>query len=147
LNAADHWAHDGGIYLASGTAMNRELEAALMRDHPNIYRVLEPRFGGDQCFECGDGWYRIINDLSAKLEAMASEPGVEPITAIHVKEKLGKLCVYLRGPMPDKVRALVAAAELESGTVCEICGLSSELQHFFLGAMQTVCDDCAQSRG
>jgi hypothetical protein len=98
--------------------MNRELENTLVATYPTIYRSLQPRFAGACLFECDDGWYRIIGELSSKLEA---EARMSDLFVIGVKEKLGSLRVYVRGTVADKVWDWVATAEHLSRSTCERC--------------------------
>jgi hypothetical protein len=74
--------------------MNRELENALVERYPAIYRSLQPRFSGGIRVECDDGWYRIIDELSRKLDTEARVTG---LAAIEVRERLGSLRFRLRG--------------------------------------------------
>ncbi len=65
--------------------MKKELEEKLYNKFPKLYRQKDLNMSETaMCwgFCCGDGWYKIINDLSKKLEPL----GVE---AVQVKEKFG----------------------------------------------------------
>ena len=71
--------------------MNKKLELDLVKKYPNLYK----QYGGDitkTCmgwgFECDDGWFKLIDGLSAKLQPYGIEAG-------QVKEKLGGLRFYL----------------------------------------------------
>lgn len=56
--------------------MNPDKDAKLVKKYPLLYaqRSMGPR---DTCmcwgFECGDGWYKIIDELSAKIEKLNDE--------------------------------------------------------------------------
>lgn len=93
-------------------------------------------------FECGDGWFELLDDLSRKIEEInlkvASPPwyakawnwvrGKTPVAveAMQVKEKFGTLRFYYSGPASGKYRNavldLVSKAERLSETTCEACG-------------------------
>ena len=69
-------------------------------------------------FECGDGWFDIIWDLSAKLEPLG-------VIASQVKEKYGTLRFYVYNAT-DEAWDLIDAAEELSGHTCEVCGKPGE---------------------
>ncbi|MEX3929937.1 hypothetical protein AB4Y36_39080 [Paraburkholderia sp. BR10936] len=121
--------------------MNRELENALVARHPALYRSLEPRYSGACRFECDDGWYRIIDELSGKLE---TEARLADLQVVCVKEKLGSLRVYLRGSVTGRVQDWVATAEGLSLNTCERCSRAAMLRrHKDGGGIRTLCPTCA----
>lgn len=72
--------------------------------------------------ECGDGWFDIIDRLSAKLEPLTSrQPGGERMTLTQIKEKFGTLRYYV-SYVPDGheeyVYEQINAAEKESARTC-----------------------------
>lgn len=97
-------------------ASSADLES-LCEKYPVAYarpcgdRYAFPMFG----FECGPGWFQILNTLGAVLEAAG-------ITAVQVKEKFGGLRVYTAGTTPEATAA-IRAAEAASETTCELCGV------------------------
>jgi hypothetical protein len=120
--------------------MNREFENTLVESYPTIYRLLQPRFSGASLFECDDGWYRIIDGLSPKLEAEARITG---LLAVEVREKLGSLRFLLRGEVTSAVRSWVAAAERLSQRTCERCSQPATLRGHEDGRVRTLCPVCA----
>jgi hypothetical protein len=117
--------------------MNTENTTYLIEHFPTLYRgVTKPPKESLMCFyfECGDGWFELIKELSEKLEPL----GVE---AIQVKEKWGGLRFYISGGTPD-AWDLIEAAEAASETICEQCGAPGELRGKFW--IQTLCDTCSQ---
>lgn len=108
--------------------MKKELDDALCRDFPNLYRLRKgPRettcmvYG----FQCGDGWEPIIRRLSEKLEAIiVSLPEDEraPYAADQVKEKFGGLRFSLVRLGTSKMEEAILAAEKECEKTCESCG-------------------------
>jgi ribosomal protein S27AE len=121
--------------------MNRELENTLVATYPTIYRSLQPRFAGTCLFECDDGWYRIIDELSHKLEA---EARMSDLFVIGVKVKLGSLRVYVRGSIADRVWDWVTTAERLSQSTCERCGQPAVLRGHKDGRIRTLCPACAE---
>lgn len=124
--------------------MNRELENALVVSYPAICRSLQPRFSGSSLFECDDGWYRIIDELSRKLEG---ETHASNLLAIEVQEKLGSLRFRLRGDITSKVETWLAEATRLSQRTCERCGQSAALRGHEDGRVRTLCPTCATSMG
>lgn len=120
--------------------MNRELENALVERYPAIYRSLQPRFSGGSQFECDDGWYRIIEELSCKLDAEARIMG---LLVVEVREKLGSLRFRLRGDITSAVDSWLAEATRLSQCTCERCGQSAMLRGHKDGRVRTLCPTCA----
>lgn len=121
--------------------MNRENTEYLIENFPNLYQdaVCSPKeslmcFG----FECGDGWFELIKELSEKLEPEAG------VVAIQVKEKFGGLRFYLRGGAPDRVWDLIDEAEEKSEVTCEVCGKPGTLRGG--GWVRTLCDECDKEK-
>jgi DnaJ-class molecular chaperone len=100
---------------------------ALQAKYPLLYRI--PIY-----FECGPGWYDIINDLSASLEKEIQESGDLYIAedwyacmyCTQVKEKYGTLRFYMSCET-DNVSKLIREAEMLSRTTCEVCGDPGEI--------------------
>lgn len=98
--------------------------------------------------ECGDGWFAIIDELSAWLENEAQAlkaAGKRMPIVVQVKGKFGTLCFYLRN-FPrnrffDDLNPKLEAAAMKSATVCEVCGQPGTLRR--LRYLQTLCDEHA----
>lgn len=105
--------------------MHPELEDKLVRQFPQLYQgVNRPVTQSLMCFgfECGDGWFDLLWDLSVKL---SSDPHNIP-EAVQVKEKFGTLRFYV-GSALDEQHELIAEAERISAMVCEQCGNHGQL--------------------
>jgi len=119
--------------------MNRKLEAKLVEKYPILY----DQYGGDisqTCMgwgmSCGDGWFKLIDELSGKLEQYR-------VVAAQVKEKFGGLRFYLEScdsEIYDIVNELINNAEHKSYEICETCGSPGSLRRG--GWMTTACDKC-----
>jgi hypothetical protein len=75
--------------------MNPELEEKLIRLHP---WVKPKKMNSDRPyrFECGDGWYQLLDDLCNELEeANASGNTGFRLRPMFVKEKFGMLRVNI----------------------------------------------------
>jgi hypothetical protein len=118
--------------------MNEENSKYLTENFPNLYqdygvspRLSNMAFG----FECSDGWFELLKELSEKLES-------EGVVASQVKEKFGGLRFYLRGGATDEVWDIIDAAGDKSLEICEICGQPGTLKG--KGWVQTLCDACTK---
>jgi hypothetical protein len=125
--------------------MREDLDAALCRDFPLLYRDRN-RSMTETCmywgFCVGDGWEPAIRRLSEKLEPLiAALPDDEnrPVAA-QVKEKFGQLRFYLDGGTEEMTRAIQEAYD-ETDKTCEDCGAPGERRGG--GWIQTLCGPCA----
>jgi len=107
--------------------MNPVLDDLLCKKFPHLY---QDRHGDikETCmvfgFECDDGWYQLIHDLSERLEVeILCLPKEEQslYRAVQVKEKFGELRFYMISAT-DQMRKLIEEAEAKSITICESCG-------------------------
>ena len=116
--------------------MNQELEKKLVEKYPKLYQgaYLDPTqslmcFG----FEHDDGWYGLIDKLSADLTKIDPKA-----VATQVKEKFGTLRFYC-SVYNDASMELIDQAERDSGYICEVCG-EKGLTRWELGWVRTLCD-------
>ena len=150
--------------------MKLELEKKLLEKYPKIFQVNEerrlmpfPMFG----FECGDGWYNILNTLCFQIQSYidfqeemnehivrrnkkADPEGqidqqmlVESIpqaVVSQVKEKFGTLRFYYDGG-DEKIDGMVRMAEAMSAVTCEVCGNAGKYRG--RGWYYTSCDEHA----
>ena len=120
--------------------MKKELEEQLVKKYPKLYA----QYGGsprETCMAwgmtCGDGWYKIIADLSEKLSKF------EGVEAAQVKEKFGGLRFYLDGTTEEnwkEAHKLTNEAEMLSLKTCENCGEPGKRRSG--GWIRTLCDKC-----
>jgi len=123
--------------------MNKENTKYLLEKYPKLYRQHSlPMTQTCMCwlFECGDGWFQIIDDLSKKITEL--DPDVQ---AAQVKEKFGGLRFYIDGGS-DKVHKLIEEAEEESYKTCEGCGTKENVSQTKTGWVKTLCDKCKEER-
>jgi len=125
--------------------MRPDLDAALVRDFPNLYRDRHGRSRDTRMCDGfpRDGWEPIIRRLSEKLEPIARETGLR---ALQVKEKFATLRFYVGYEdgsriVPAEVCAAIAVAERESARTCERCGAPGRLSRVG-GWYLTLCDVC-----
>jgi len=71
-------------------------------------------------FECGDGWYELIDALCLNLQH-ATKDGAPQVVATQVKEKYGALSFCTQG-VNDEQDGMIALAETMSARLCDVCG-------------------------
>lgn len=102
--------------------MNPENTAKLLTTYPLLYRNLR-----DQIFECNDGWFDIVDQVSADIESAAQLEGT-PKTAEAwpsvgiLKNKFGSLRVQFNGHVSDAIHELANEAGKQSEKICHLCG-------------------------
>ena len=125
--------------------MNAEKENYLYETYPSLYR--QHTLSMEQTcmcwgFECGDGWFDIINNLSQKLVEIAPT-----VKAVQVKEKFGGLRFYIGPVDTDKsglVYNLIDNAENDSFKTCEYCGTKENVTTEG-GWIKTLCKTCRKN--
>lgn|SRR5690348_16325696 len=110
--------------------MNEENTEILLKAYPNLYKKTS-------YFECGDGWFHLIDELSKELEPLCKEN--PEYYASQVKEKFGTLRFYMYSTN-DRISKLIDEAELKSSKICEICSQPGEMRK--QGWLSVLCDEC-----
>jgi len=123
----------------------------LVERYPNLYRLANEKPVSPcepftrYAFTCGDGWFSIIDHLSARL---AADPN---LVVVQVKEKMGELRFYVEAidgstnPDPvlaERVYAERNAAREESWRTCEICGKPGTLAERVRRWLSVRCKSC-----
>ena len=109
--------------------MKKELDEELCSKYPKIFANRNsPMTETAMCwgFECGEGWYNIIDQLCANIQShidwQEKQGKVVPqVVAEQVKEKFGTLRFYYRGG-DDIIDGMVRMSESMSSVTCEECG-------------------------
>jgi hypothetical protein len=109
--------------------MKQELDEYLCKVFPKIFAERNlPMQETAMCwgFDCGDGWFNIINQLCQNIQhhidwKNKKEETVAQVVVSQVKEKYGTLRFYYSGG-DDTVDGMVSMAESMSGVTCEQCG-------------------------
>jgi hypothetical protein len=122
--------------------MSPELDKKLCEKYPKIFvnrnasaRITAMCWG----FECGDGWYDIIDYLCEKLQEVSDRTGHQ-IVASQVKEKFGTLRFYVESETREAYD-LIRQAEEDSQVICEVCGQPGTLRTDPYGWWRTTCDE------
>ena len=123
--------------------MNKRNTEYLFRRYPNLFPEEDRKdptlssmwFG----FECGDGWFGLIDELCHTITLFVSQNKVDPVRVTQVKEKFGGLRFYYHGGN-DLIRGMSWFAEALSFTICEKCGSKGTLRDN--GYLKTLCTLC-----
>ena len=124
--------------------MKRELDEYLCKVYPKIM-VNRDKDMTETCmcwgFECGDGWFQILNQLMGNIQnhidwQNREKEVVRQVTLDQVKEKFGTLRFYYSGG-DDTIRGMVSMAESMSSVTCEECGKTGTSTSG--GWIKTVC--------
>jgi hypothetical protein len=95
-------------------------------------------------FECGDGWYWLIDNLCSNLQWNTDRNNTDgdypQVIATQVKEKFGGLCFYVQSASPKQF-AVIHWAESLSYHICELCG-STKNTGQTSGWIYTLCKEC-----
>lgn len=140
--------------------MSPENNKKLLNKFPELYLCLRRK-----SFECGDGWFDMIYEMSEKLQAIFDEKGACPEHAPKgeecedyyvgftiVKEKYGGL--RLQGSVGiniDGVRDLIDEYENKSLVTCETCGnpckaYAEPVAEGPMAWIETICERCKKER-
>ena len=113
-----------------GLCMNTQNTQHLVTRYPGLYR-------NGMYFECGDGWFDLIDSLSHQIEKLlvgyGSVENEETMYAIQVKEKFGTLRFYMSAytdqmeDLMDQIEDLIEDAQSLSAKTCEVCGQPGSL--------------------
>jgi len=115
--------------------MTPENTKYLVETYPHLYR--ETFY-----FECGDGWFDLLKELSEKLEPLfAPYRERHSCRIVQVKEKFGGLRYYT-GFYPSeeskKIEAAIEEAEKKAWVTCEVCGEPGKVRYG--GWISTLCN-------
>jgi hypothetical protein len=125
--------------------VRRDLQDKLFSDFPKLYdRKADIRSSNmGWGFECGDGWYQLIYELSEKLQPLVHKsPDVDGdyCQVTQVKEKYGTLRVYLDW-YTNEIYDLLDEYERLSSLTCERCGKPGYIDHNKMWLSAT-CGEC-----
>lgn len=135
--------------------MNHKNTLDLVEAAPLLYRLHGTKTGWPigYGFQCGDGWFDILLQLSQKIEVdlqamrdrFASAPMEDLPHALQVKEKFGGLRFYMN-LQSERWADWIREAEVEAFKTCERCGAPGAM-HIRGGFLQTLCPTCAKREG
>jgi hypothetical protein len=109
--------------------LNQNLTEQLYQEFPSLYRGRnKTMYESGMCwgFQCGDGWFQILYDLSQKLsDYLIQHPAVD-FEVTQVKSKLSFLHVGLSFHNTD-LRKLIDLACQQAQITCELTGKPGKL--------------------
>lgn len=119
--------------------MNKENAQKLLNDFPGLYRPSDGFFN-EYVFQCDDGWFQLIYDLSSEITAAAKNKVEVPFPMVmQVKEKFGGLRFYVNSNKLN-IDAAIEKAEEKSLITCEKCGSPGKIRS---GSWSRVrCEPC-----
>lgn len=113
--------------------MTEEKTVLLTTKYPTLYR-------DNFCFECGDGWFKLIDQLSHLITSYDEE-----VIALQVKEKFAGLRFYVQ--LSDNyVDGLITMAEEMSYGICEKCGSNENVTINKTGWRVAWCEKCRDDK-
>lgn len=152
--------------------MSPELDKKLCSKYPELFRERNgsPKYTA-MCwgFECGDGWYSLIesiceqlmadvNRLRARIESdyydhAAKEKMKQELieveanipVVVQVKEKFGGLRFYVHGATENQFD-YIHFAEHFSYRICEECGTTKDVMTYNIGWVRTLCPEHADKQ-
>lgn len=103
--------------------MREDLQVKLRLRYSGLYRTdADNDFSFSQFgFEVGDGWFDLLDTLSADLMHAVQRIGMACPHAVQVKSKMGTL-QFVLSDFNEPLDALIAKATKASATTCEQCG-------------------------
>jgi len=127
--------------------MNSENTKKLLTAYPLLYRNLR-----EWGFECGDGWFDLVWQLSAEIELAAHLEGIPensdswPSVGV-LKNKFGDLRVQFTAPVSDNIHGLVEKARDKSVEICELCAApcKSEPKSELIQWVEPLCESCRKA--
>lgn len=127
--------------------MNIDLQKTLLNRYVKFFRSsADMRPFDERGFECEDGWFEIIDQLSSacetEIEALVAD-GLDKSQwprVSQIKEKFGSLRFRATGVVSAELREKFSHAEVASLHTCEKCGAPGRLRKEV--GIQTYCDTC-----
>lgn len=127
--------------------MTPENTQKLLAAYPQLYRDLR-----NQSVECGDGWFDLVWQMSAEIEATATHEGIsktsKALPSICIlKQKFGTLRVQFHVDVSDAMETIAAKVHEQSQGLCELCGAPAHYDNDQkLGRwVETLCDECRKA--
>lgn len=99
-------------------------------------------YGKGVVFECGDGWFKVLYDLSKKIQKLIDEKKISKNFSVYqIKEKFGFLRYYPNFSTYE-LDKLIDQAEEQSMITCEQCGKKGKIRDIGEHWYMTLCDAC-----
>jgi len=128
--------------------MNDKNTKYLLENFPELYKGFYMSYKDTaMCwgFECCDGWFEIIKNLSEELYAYTERTGARLPEVTQVKEKYGTLRYYIMHGTEEQYKIIDKWCDL-SETTCEETGKPGKLRVKW-GWYKTLSDEMAKELG
>ena len=113
--------------------MRRELEELLYQRYPALFekKELAPgEFPMQRGFECGDGWFDLLDKLCSNLQYLSDHNADWPqVNVVQVKEKIGTLRFNFLDSGNEYARGMAHMAMALSELICQECGATRCKKH------------------
>jgi len=106
--------------------MNSHKTNELYKKFPHLYRERSAPLASSKMgwgFQCEDGWYKIIYEMSRRIQKISSEGEFAPAITEISKAENGTLLVEARNLSPP-IADIITAAREQSRLTCELCSYS-----------------------
>jgi len=126
--------------------MDSQFENKLYKRFPDLYRERTAPLESSKMgwgVQCGNGWYKIIYELSQKIEKIAASGEHSPAISEVARHKDGTLHVEVRNLTPP-IADLITTARERSRLTCEYCSYSPAFLREMKGAKEQhiACGRC-----
>ena len=127
--------------------MNIKNTKYLYKKYPKLFRQKNLSIQ-ESCmpwgFECGDGWFFIIDKLCSQLQWDIDHNKQPQLEFIQVKEKFGSLRLYNSGAT-EQQEGMISLVEYLSNFICEDCGSTDNVKQS-KGWIYTRCEKCRKKK-
>ena len=120
----------------------------IMQTWPQVYGSVYPPSTTSflsEGFQCGPGWYPLIERLSADIAAILDEMPLAAFRVLQVKQKFGGLRFRVTGSN-ERILNRIAKAQVEAAHTCEGCGGPARIRSVDMW-LTTSCDPCIEQAG
>ena len=95
----------------------------------------------DLPWECGKGWWPLIEKVAAAIDSFNAVHPDSPVEVTQIKQKFGGLRIYHYNA-PEDIRQLIDEAIKASWHTCERCGATEGVTTNLEGYRLTLCPEC-----
>lgn len=95
----------------------------------------------DMPWECGKGWWQMIEKIASAIDSYNVAHPDTSIGVSQIKQKFGGLRIYHHNT-PEDIRKLIDDAIEASWHTCERCGATEGIITNLEGYRLTLCPDC-----
>jgi hypothetical protein len=97
----------------------------------------------DLPWECGKGWWPLIEKVAAVIDSFNAAHPDSPVEVTQIKQKFGGLRIYHYNA-PEDIRQLIDETIDASWHTCEHCGATEGVTTNQEGYRNSLCPNCRQ---